>query len=142
MDECCLEPRRASTPRRSRRPRSILPSSTARFLLTLSAASLALLLVFTVPPARGLRCYVCGGHSGKACLPILDPEGDLNGDKEDKEEDGGFFSSFSSRRSPYVRPPTPPPDGKSNRQWEECNDLINHKGCMKQVVNEGELDSE
>ena len=26
-------------------------------------------------------------------------------------------------------------DGK--RQWEECNDLINNKGCIKQVVNGG-----
>lgn len=74
-----------------------------------------------------------------ACVPILDPIGDLNGNPEgeEEEEDGGFFS-FSSRRSPYVRRPTPSPDEKSRRQWEECNDIINHKGCMKQVVNNGE----
>lgn len=96
------------------------------------------LLPSSFPGADGLRCYVCGGHSGKACLPILDPEGDLNGDEEEEEE-GGFFSSFSSRRSPYVRPPTPAPTDQSTRQWEECNDIINHKGCMKQVVNDGEF---
>jgi hypothetical protein len=24
------------------------------------------------------------------------------------------------------------------KQWEECKDLINNKGCIKQVVNDGE----
>ena len=109
-------------------PRSLAPLAALSFLLLLCAGRL--------PAAEGLRCYVCGGHSGKACLPILDPEGDLNGNKED-EDDGGFFI-FGSRNSPYVRRPTPPPDERANRQWEECNDLINHKGCMKQVVNNGE----
>ena len=109
-------------------PKSLAPLAALSFLLLLCAGRL--------PGAAGLRCYVCGGHSGKACLPILDPEGDLNGNKED-EDDGGFFI-FGSRNSPYVRRPTPPPDERANRQWEECNDLINHKGCMKQVVNNGE----
>ena len=109
-------------------PRSLAPLAALSFLLLLCAGRL--------PAAAGLRCYVCGGHSGRACLPILDPEGDLNGNKED-EDDGGFFI-FGSRKSPYVRRPTPPPDERANRQWEECNDLINHKGCMKQVVNNGE----
>ena len=109
--------------------------------LLASLAALSLLLLVCagrLPGAAGLRCYVCGGHSGKACLPILDPEGDLNGNKDrDDDDDGGFFI-FGSRKSPYVRRPTPPPDERANRQWEECNDLINHKGCMKQVVNNGE----
>ena len=109
-------------------PRSLAPLAALSFLLLLCAGWL--------PAAAGLRCYVCGGHSGKICLPILDQEGDLNGNKAD-EEDGGFFM-FGSRNSPYVRRPTPPPDERANRQWEECNDLINHKGCMKQVVNNGE----
>ena len=110
-------------------PRSVAPSLAALSLLLLLCAAGRL------PGAAGLRCYVCGGHSGRACLPILDPEGDLNGNRE--EEDDSFLW-FGSRNSPYVRRPTPPPDERANRQWEECNDLINHKGCMKQVVNNGE----
>ena len=114
-------------------PRSVAPS--------LAAAALSLLLLLCaagrLPGAAGLRCYVCGGHSGRACLPILDPEGDLNGNREEDDDDGSFLW-FGSRNSPYVRRPTPPPDERANRQWEECNDLINHKGCMKQVVNNGE----
>ena len=113
-------------------PRSVAPSLAA-------ALSLLLLLCAAgrLPGAAGLRCYVCGGHSGRACLPILDPEGDLNGNREEDDDDGSFLW-FGSRNSPYVRRPTPPPDERANRQWEECNDLINHKGCMKQVVNNGE----
>ena len=112
-------------------PRSVAPSLAALSLLLLLCAAAGRL-----PGAAGLRCYVCGGHSGKACLPILDPEGDLNGNREEDDDDS--FLWFGSRNSPYVRRPTPPPDERANRQWEECNDLINHKGCMKQVVNNGE----
>ena len=61
----------------------------------------------------GLRCYVCGGSTGRDCEEIV-----------------------TRRWSPYVRPrPVLTSDGK--RQWEECNDLINNKGCIKQVVNGG-----
>ena len=122
----------ARLPARNLWPRSVAPSLAA-------ALSLLLLLCAAgrLPGAAGLRCYVCGGHSGRACLPILDPEGDLNGNREEDDDDGSFLW-FGSRNSPYVRRPTPPPDERANRQWEECNDLINHKGCMKQVVNNGE----
>ena len=128
------------TPSESARPhpRNLWPRSVAP---SLAAAALSLLLLLCaagrLPGAAGLRCYVCGGHSGRACLPILDPEGDLNGNREEDDDDGSFLW-FGSRNSPYVRRPTPPPDERANRQWEECNDLINHKGCMKQVVNNGE----
>ena len=61
-----------------------------------------------------LRCYVCGGSTGRECEEIV----------------------TRRRWSPYVRPrPVLTSDGK--RQWEECNDLINNKGCIKQVVNGG-----
>ncbi|TRY69213.1 hypothetical protein TCAL_14230 [Tigriopus californicus] len=59
-----------------------------------------------------LRCYVCGGHSGRSCETIREPR----------------------RRSPYVRPePVAASDGSP--QWEQCNDLISNQGCIKQVVN-------
>ena len=61
----------------------------------------------------GQRCYVCGGSTGRECEEIV-----------------------ARRWSPYVRPrPVLTSDGK--RQWEECTDLINNKGCIKQVVNGG-----
>ena len=67
----------------------------------------------SVSSADGLRCYVCGGSTGRECEEIV-----------------------TRRWSPYVRPrPVLTSDGK--RQWEECNDLINNKGCIKQVVNGG-----
>ena len=67
----------------------------------------------SVSSASGLRCYVCGGSTGRECEEIV-----------------------TRRWSPYVRPrPVLTSDGK--RQWEECNDLINNKGCIKQVVNGG-----
>ena len=72
-------------------------------------------LVLLLPSASGLRCYVCGGSTGRECEEIV-----------------------TRRWSPYVRPrPVLTSDGK--RQWEECNDLINNKGCIKQVVNGGKL---
>jgi len=65
----------------------------------------------SVSLADGLRCYVCGGSTGRECEEIV-----------------------ARRWSPYVRPrPVLTSDGK--RQWEECTDLINNKGCIKQVVN-------
>jgi len=33
--------------------------------------------------------------------------------------------------------PTPILTSDGEKQWEECNDLINNKGCIKQVVNDG-----
>ena len=74
-----------------------------------------LMLVLLAPAAAALRCYVCGGHTGRPCEPIRGP----------------------GRRSPYVRPsPVPASDG--SRQWETCDDIINNRGCIKQVVNDGE----
>ena len=71
------------------------------------------LLLALLPTATGLRCYVCGGSTGRECEEIV-----------------------TRRWSPYVRPrPVLTSDGK--RQWEECNDLINNKGCIKQVVDGG-----
>ena len=82
---------------------------------TLFIGLLAFVLVMPVP-VNGLRCYVCGGSTGRECEDIV-----------------------TRRWSPYVRPrPVLTSDGK--RQWEECTDLINNKGCIKQVVNGGKFD--
>ncbi len=78
-----------------------------------------LLLVFGLPSwSDALRCYVCGGMTNRPCEPIRGP----------------------GRRSPYVRPsPVPASDG--SRQWETCDDIISNRGCIKQVVNDGEKKS-
>ena len=89
---------------------STMPPPSPSLLLML------LLLLLDVRSLHALRCYVCGGHSGRPC---------------------DEFRVSSRRRSPYIRPdPLPGKDGSS--QWTECNDLINNKGCMKQVVDDGE----
>jgi len=86
------------------------PTSSAPFFALL----LALLLWFPCG-VMSIKCYVCGGPRGRPCTDIRAP----------------------GRRSPYVRPsPIPAADG--SRQWDECDDLINNKGCIKQVVNGGE----
>ena len=73
----------------------------------------SVVLLLQAPQVTGLRCYVCGGSTGRECEEIV-----------------------TRRWSPYVRPrPVLTSDGK--RQWEECNDLINNKGCIKQVVDGG-----
>ena len=87
--------------------RRITLASKAFFMVLLA------LLTIMISPVCGLRCYVCGGATGRECEDIV-----------------------TRRWSPYVRPrPVLTSDGK--RQWEECNDLINNKGCIKQVVNGG-----
>ena len=64
---------------------------------------------------RPLRCYICGGNTGIPCEDIRS----------------------SGRRSPYVRPkPQTTLDGR--KMFENCTDLINNKGCIKQVINGGE----
>ena len=64
-----------------------------------------------------LRCYICGGQTGLPCEDIRS----------------------AGRRSPYVRPkPQTTLDGR--KMFENCTDLINNKGCIKQVINGGELD--
>lgn len=84
------------------------------FKPTLAASWTLVLLLSLITSTTGLRCYVCGGSTGRECEDIV-----------------------TRRWSPYVRPrPVLTSDGK--RQWEECNDLINNKGCIKQVVNGGE----
>ena len=61
-----------------------------------------------------LRCYVCGGNTGLPCEDIRS----------------------AGRRSPYVRPkPQTTLDGR--KMFENCTDLINNKGCIKQVINGG-----
>ena len=63
-----------------------------------------------------LRCYICGGQTGLPCEDIRS----------------------AGRRSPYVRPkPQTTLDGR--KMFENCTDLINNKGCIKQVINGGEL---
>lgn len=96
---------------------------------------------------QGLRCYVCGGHSGRPCEDIrwvyVGPGKKTTGLSQSKKVSFYWWSDFcflfvreSTRRSPYVRPsPVPASDG--SRQWEVCNDIINNRGCMKQVVNNG-----
>ena len=61
-----------------------------------------------------LRCYICGGQTGLPCEDIRS----------------------SGRRSPYVQPkPQTTLDGR--KMFENCTDLINNKGCIKQVINGG-----
>ena len=81
-----------------------------------SLAFMVLIILAGMPtPSHGLKCYVCGGSTGHECEDII-----------------------PRRWSPYVRPrPVLTSDGR--RQWEECNDLINNKGCIKQVVNGGKI---
>jgi hypothetical protein len=75
--------------------------------------TLIIYLLMLTSSVSGLRCYVCGGATNRECEIIE-----------------------KRRWSPYVRPrPVTASDG--SRQWEECNDLINNKGCIKQVVNGG-----
>ena len=94
-------------PPRPTRPAALAPTTNAICIWLL-------LLTFLCASADGLRCYVCGGSTGRNCEEIV----------------------TRRRWSPYVRPrPVLTSDGK--RQWEECNDLINNKGCIKQVVNGG-----
>ena len=89
-------------------------ASTAGFR-PFSALVVIFLLLVSLSAVSGLRCYVCGGSTGRECEEI-----------------------YTRRWSPYVRPrPVLSADGK--KQWEECNDLINNKGCIKQVVNGGKI---
>lgn len=97
------------------------PHSSSSSTSTSSTWSVGRILVFVVVFVLAihqieatLRCYVCGGHSGRSCETIREPR----------------------RRSPYVRPePVAASDGSP--QWEQCNDLISNQGCIKQVVNNG-----
>ena len=65
---------------------------------------------------KSIRCYICGGETGLECKDIPEP---------------GW-------KSPYVRPePLSAKDGRSP-VIRTCDGVISNKGCIKQVVNDGE----
>ena len=65
---------------------------------------------------KSIRCYICGGETGLECRDIPEP---------------GW-------KSPYVRPePLSAKDGRSP-VIRTCDGVISNKGCIKQVVNDGE----
>ena len=64
-----------------------------------------------------LRCYVCGGHSGTPCRGGLGAEQGLQ---------GGDTEAATSEAGARVQDPV-----------QECTDLINNRGCVKQFVNGG-----
>jgi len=66
-----------------------------------------MLLLATVGGAEGLRCYVCGGHSGTPCRGGVGDTTALDTDTERQDQD----------------------------PVQECTDLINNRGCVKQFVN-------
>ena len=68
------------------------------------------LLLQQSSPVSGLRCYVCGGHSGTPCRGGI-------GDTSPAILDSGEV----------VQDPV-----------QECTDLINNRGCVKQFVDGGE----
>jgi len=73
-----------------------------------------ILLMFTLPGrGQGLRCYVCGGNSGVQCHSGTSD----HMREEDLDEREGLQGM--SMRDPV----------------QECNDLINNRGCVKQYVN-------
>ena len=75
----------------------------------------AVLLV--VPgPASALRCFVCGGHSGTTCR-------------------GGIGHSGEAMEHDITEPGVEGSEGQDPVQ--ECTDLINNRGCVKQFVNGG-----
>ena len=63
-------------------------------------------------PASALRCYVCGGHSGTPCRGGMGDTGAL--------EEGALDT-----------------EGTAGDPVQECTDLINNRGCVKQFVNGG-----
>ena len=70
------------------------------------------LFLFTVQTAGGLRCFVCGGHSGTPC------RGGVGWASGDTPSHGGA-------------------DTGGQDPVQECTDLINNRGCVKQFVNGG-----
>ena len=73
-------------------------------------------LVVGVASVSSLRCYVCGGHSGTPCRGGLGAEQGPAGDTE----------AATSEAGARVQDPV-----------QECTDLINNRGCVKQFVNGG-----
>jgi len=71
-------------------------------------------LVVSVASVSSLRCYVCGGHSGTPCRGGLGAEQGPAGDTE----------AATSEAGARVQDPV-----------QECTDLINNRGCVKQFVN-------
>jgi len=77
------------------------------FRLSCLCLAWLILLLFTLPGrGQGLRCYVCGGNSGVTC----------SGSSRDDEDEG-------VRDGVVLQDPV-----------QECNDLINNRGCVKQYV--------
>ena len=74
-------------------------------------------LVVGVASVSSLRCYVCGGHSGTPCRGGLGAEQGLQ---------GGDTEAATSEAGARVQDPV-----------QECTDLINNRGCVKQFVNGG-----
>jgi len=62
-------------------------------------------MLLTPGLVSGLRCYVCGGHSGTPCR-------------------GGMGDTEPLEDGVKVQDPV-----------QECTDLINNRGCVKQFVN-------
>ena len=81
------------------------------FLFRLSSILLGwwvLGLLASLHSVGGLRCYVCGGHSGTPCR-------------------GGVGDTTTAQD---IEIPAQDP-------VQECTDLINNRGCVKQFVNGG-----
>lgn len=74
----------------------------------------AVLLLVVPGPASGLRCFVCGGHSGTPCR-------------------GGIGHSGEAMEHDTQVPGEAGAEGQDPVQ--ECTDLINNRGCVKQFVN-------
>ena len=89
---------------------------------SVSVVVLCAVLLGNAGGAAGLRCYVCGGNSGTACQG------------EDEVEDGLVIqvvpccTAVSSNYRDNMQDPV-----------QECNDLINNRGCVKQYVNGGKI---
>jgi len=66
----------------------------------------------TVQTVGGLRCFVCGGHSGTPCRGGVGWAQDINNNNHQLETE-------MTAQDPV----------------QECTDLINNRGCVKQFVN-------
>ena len=88
---------------------SILIHFTFRLPSLVLAWYVTVLGLMSLGGGSGLQCHVCGGHSGTPCRGGM-------GDTEPVIEDGANG----------VQDPV-----------QECTDLINNRGCVKQFVNGG-----
>ena len=72
--------------------------------------------MFTLETVGGLRCFVCGGHSGTPCRGGVGWAQDNTNTHHHQETD-------MAGQDPV----------------QECTDLINNRGCVKQFVNGGNI---